>query len=421
LEDRTGSTLFASPKHCGTDSDGQKDRTDDAEDNGNELFGRMRMAEILPTDVRVFLGTLHANGASAATVQRCKTVLGAIFTTALADGVVFLHPCRGVKGPAVGRTPVRILIPAELDRLRDVLPDDRWRLWLDAAIETGGRWGELAELRASDVNCGARSLTIARNLLELQPPFHPEHGQFLVKPYPKNRDFRILRLTPALAMRLAHHITNQRVGPHDLLFPQRTNSAAHKTGHTDADAASLPQSAQEADEHGRIGTYTNHGCRCERCRAAYARYRASRRAAGKDRPPVPHPEGDPHVSRHWFRKQIWNPANTAAGLVPRLRVHDLRHTNASWMIAGGADLQTVRERLGHASLRATERYLHSLPNTDDTALDALATIRNHTELHRPARHGNLHRHVTVTDIKSPSDANTEGAVTSGNAGGRRRD
>lgn len=91
------------------------------------------------------------------------------------------------------------------------------------------------------------------------------------------------------------------------------------------------------------------------------------------------------------------------------------------MIAGGADLQTVRERLGHASLRATERYLHSLPNTDDTALDALATIRNHTELHRPARHGNLHRHVTVTDIKSPSDVDVEGAVTSGNAGGRHRD
>lgn len=113
-------------------------------------FGRMRMAEILPTDIRTFLGTLAGNGATAATVQRCKTVLGAIFTTALADGVVFLHPCRGIKGPAIGRTPVRILIPVELDRLLAVLPADLWRLWLDTAVETGARWGELAELRASD-------------------------------------------------------------------------------------------------------------------------------------------------------------------------------------------------------------------------------------------------------------------------------
>jgi integrase-like protein len=88
-------------------------------------FGRMRMAEILPTDIRIFLGTLLANGATAATVQRCKTVLGAIFTTAMADGVTFLHPVRCVKGPAVGRTPVRILTPAELNRLLAALPDDQ--------------------------------------------------------------------------------------------------------------------------------------------------------------------------------------------------------------------------------------------------------------------------------------------------------
>jgi site-specific recombinase XerD len=46
--------------------------------------------------------------------------------------------------------------------------------------------------------------------------------------------------------------------------------------------------------------------------------------------------------------------------------------------AGGADLQVVRQRLGHRSLRTTERYLHTLPDADETALDALAKIRNRT-------------------------------------------
>jgi site-specific recombinase XerD len=43
---------------------------------------------------------------------------------------------------------------------------------------------------------------------------------------------------------------------------------------------------------------------------------------------------------------------------------------AAWLLAGSADLQVVRQRLGHGSLRTTERYLHTLPDADETALDA---------------------------------------------------
>jgi hypothetical protein len=56
-----------------------------------------------------------------------------------------------------------------------------------------------------------------------------------------------------------------------------------------------------------------------------------------------------------------DPAREAAGL-GAVRIHDLRHAHASWLLAGGADLQVVKERLGHASIATTERYLHSLPN-----------------------------------------------------------
>jgi integrase len=55
----------------------------------------------------------------------------------------------------------------------------------------------------------------------------------------------------------------------------------------------------------------------------------------------------------------------------------------SWLLAGGADLLVVKERLGHASIVTTERYLHSLPTADETALDALSRIRG-PQLVRPA-------------------------------------
>jgi integrase len=39
--------------------------------------------------------------------------------------------------------------------------------------------------------------------------------------------------------------------------------------------------------------------------------------------------------------------------------HDLRHTVASRLVERGADLVSVKNRLGHANLKTTEIYLHS--------------------------------------------------------------
>jgi site-specific recombinase XerD len=52
-----------------------------------------------------------------------------------------------------------------------------------------------------------------------------------------------------------------------------------------------------------------------------------------------------------------------AGIAREIRVRDLQHRQASWMLAGGADVQIVRECLGHASPRVTERCPHTLPDT----------------------------------------------------------
>ena len=76
---------------------------------------------------------------------------------------------------------------------------------------------------------------------------------------------------------------------------------------------------------------------------------------------------------------MWKPALKKAGIAFAVRAHDLRHAHASWLLAGGADLQVVKERLGHGSISTTEKYLHTLPDADDTALDAFAKIRSRTK------------------------------------------
>jgi excisionase family DNA binding protein len=53
------------------------------------------------------------------------------------------------------------------------------------------------------------------------------------------------------------------------------------------------------------------------------------------------------------------------------RFHDARHTFASRLVAKGADVATVRDLLGHSSLRVTERYIHSAQEQKRKAVELL--------------------------------------------------
>lgn len=63
--------------------------------------------------------------------------------------------------------------------------------------------------------------------------------------------------------------------------------------------------------------------------------------------------GKPFVSIFYS----WDTARTEAGL-PELRIHDLRHSFASFLVNAGRSLYEVQELLGHADIRTTSRYAH---------------------------------------------------------------
>lgn len=342
------------------------------------VFGLMRMNEILPLHVRDFVRRLQDLGMSPYTVQRCKTVLSAIFTTALHDRVIFLHPCTGVRVPATPPRPLRILTPAELEAIVAALPGEEWQLLVEVAIGSGMRWGELTEIRVADLHVATNVLIVARAVAEVEPRFHPQGGRFVVKNYPKNEHYRRVSLDATLTARLRRYVIDQGLTADDLIFSFPADYPRDRipTAAPAMDGVTEPNQAGRRYRHGTLTGYSMGRCRCVCCRAAYAHYRTTRRQAGLDRPPAGRPVAtDGHLPRSWFRRQVWTPAVAAAGITRQVRIHDLRHAHASWLLAGGADLQTVRERLGHDSLRATEKYLHTVPTTTDVGLEALARVR----------------------------------------------
>ena len=63
-----------------------------------------------------------------------------------------------------------------------------------------------------------------------------------------------------------------------------------------------------------------------------------------------------------------------------LRFHELRHTQATLLIANGTDVKTVQARLGHAKASTTiDLYAHALPENDREASDLIGSLISEAE------------------------------------------
>lgn len=68
----------------------------------------------------------------------------------------------------------------------------------------------------------------------------------------------------------------------------------------------------------------------------------------------------------------WNTARTKAGLAD-VRIHDLRHSFASFLVNAGRSLYEVQKILGHTQVKTTQRYAHL---SQETLIDAANAAGN---------------------------------------------
>jgi integrase len=69
----------------------------------------------------------------------------------------------------------------------------------------------------------------------------------------------------------------------------------------------------------------------------------------------------------------WKRIRERAGL-PDLRLHDLRHSFASFLVNRGISLYVVQELLGHGHTRYTQRYAHLMPDTLHEAAETVGEV-----------------------------------------------
>ena len=235
-------------------------------------FGPMRMNEIMASTVREWVTERQANGVSPATIQKARFNLSAIFTAALND-VTYLHPCKGVKTPTVPKKPLKIITPEQFDAIYAAIPDGTPKLLTETDIETGLRWGELTELRVKDIEAITRVLTVGRTVVQVDPKFHPDGERFLVKEYPKDKEYRRLKLSAQLARKIGTYITDTRPRPrrpnlrdaaagfsrHQAAGPARPGSA--RLHHAELRRAPVPPRHHERLQRGQVPLHPLQGRR----------------------------------------------------------------------------------------------------------------------------------------------------------------
>lgn len=80
--------------------------------------------------------------------------------------------------------------------------------------------------------------------------------------------------------------------------------------------------------------------------------------------------GSPLRNTNWADRE-WRVA-VAASEIGHARIHDLRHSFASWLLQAGIPLAEVGKLLGHMSTQTTERYAHLAETPSPSILAALA-------------------------------------------------
>lgn len=339
------------------------------------VLGPSKMNTVSTGDLQTMVDRWQADGHGASTIRNSIKPLQAIYRRARTREWLPINPTHDLELPAPAPKEVEIVTPAVAARLLAEVPDDDRALWA-TALYAGLRYGELRALCWGAVD-------LAGGTIRVRESWDAKEGS--ISPKTKTS----LRTTPMPGLL------------RDLLMDRKLSAA-------ESDDAALVFGATSDSPFQAAVIYR----RADKAWAVADAIRACERRFGDAMP-----KGDPQTREFveflagggYSRAVIGTALQVSfvvvrrvlAGrsepltdedkpAIPRLRLHQARHTYASFMIAAGVNAKALSTFMGHSSIKVTfDLYGHLMPGTEAEAAALLDTylgrgVETATQLARAA-------------------------------------
>ncbi len=270
----------------------------------------LRLSALRPEHIRKLLAGRLKAGSSPRSVTHLRTVLHTALQQAVEDKLLAWNPISSaVKRPAAKDYKYRHLEIAEARAFLDAAQSSRFEAAFTVSLSLGLRRSEVMGLRWSDVDLDGRTLRVEQTIAHLRAKVAGKAGYYIGEPKTK-RSRRTLALPEALV---------------PILRRQRAQQAETRLA-----------AGTSWQDRGLV--FTN-----------------------RDGGPL-----DPGAIHEEFKAVL-----RRAGL-PAIRLHDLRHSAASLLLAQGVPLRTIMELLGHSTIALTANTYGHLSR--EMVADAAAKI-----------------------------------------------
>lgn len=301
-------------------------------------IGHMLMEDVDRHDIGAAITALSDSGKSDKTVANAYGLIATVFRAATIDAVVPSSPCVGIRLPRAtehNRVEMQILDHDEFDTLLSEIPE-HYQPLIITLVGTGIRWGEAEGLEIRDLVLADENPML---MVRRAAKWNASKAVREVGPTKTKKGRREIQLAPEVADAL-RPIVASRSSTSRVFTAPGGGPLRHRTFWSDIWRPALFRASQCAEHfEPKCSCGTAHPDRCK----------------VHDTPPPP--------------------CGCAGTLGKRIRIHDLRHTAASWMLAAGIPPHVAQVILGHESIKTTvDTYGHLMPEGRRAVATAMSAI-----------------------------------------------
>jgi len=294
-------------------------------------LGELPLTAVTTDAVGGWVQQLEKDAKAAGSTSYGKTIknkhgfLSSAFEAAVTRGLIPANPCKGTRLPKTVVEPMVFLTHDEYTRFLGCFTPT-WQPMVEVLFATGLRWGEISALRVGDVSLDHATITVVQAWKET------DKGR-VIGPPKSNRSRRTISLAPETV---------------EVLGPLVKKRPAH--AYVFVNARDEPVKAQTF--HDNV-------------------WQPAVRLANGEPGQKPGPKAKRIARRLDANGKPIKPLDPPLGKHPR--VHDARHTCASWLLGAGVPINYVQAHLGHESITTTvDRYGHIMPAARQAVSAALS-------------------------------------------------